>query len=162
MNLAYYPAKRLLGSPAIFIGSEENASDLDWLASNRIGLIVNCTRTALAPHKKLVKTVRLGVHDDPSEASNMLKNFERGVFEIEKAREQGHNVLVHCVAGISRSASMVAAYLMWKYNWTAAKSVNYIKRRKPETFSGASSTAKYRHLGVFGHSLKAWEERLKK
>jgi len=41
---------------------------------------------------------------------------------IEEALRNGGNVLVHCVQGISRSAAVIAAYLMWRrrINSTAA------------------------------------------
>lgn len=36
---------------------------------------------------------------------------------IDKQLEQGHRVLVHCVAGISRSSAVVLYYLMRKNRW---------------------------------------------
>lgn len=41
-----------------------------------------------------------------------LENLHRGVEFALKHREQGNSVYVHCKAGRSRSATLVAAYLI--------------------------------------------------
>ncbi|EAU80685.2 dual specificity protein phosphatase 13 [Coprinopsis cinerea okayama7 len=39
-------------------------------------------------------------------------------------------VLVHCVEGISRSVSVVAAYLMAQYGWTPVEAVQFVKSKR--------------------------------
>jgi len=43
----------------------------------------------------------------------------------------GHKALVHCVAGVSRSSSIVAAYLTKKEGWTAEQAYTFIQKRRP-------------------------------
>ena len=40
------------------------------------------------------------------------------------------SVLVHCMAGISRSASLLVYYFMKKYGWSYNNAYNFIKRRR--------------------------------
>jgi protein-tyrosine phosphatase len=39
-------------------------------------------------------------------------------------------VLVHCAAGVSRSASTVIAFLMKSRGWTFTDSFNYVKKKR--------------------------------
>lgn len=45
-------------------------------------------------------------------------------------REEGSKVLVHCKMGISRSASVVIAYVMKAKNWNLHKALTYVKNKR--------------------------------
>lgn len=45
--------------------------------------------------------------------------------------KQGHKVLVHCDAGISRSTSIVAAYLCWKQRIPVMEAIRQIQAARP-------------------------------
>ncbi|KDQ61300.1 hypothetical protein JAAARDRAFT_55974 [Jaapia argillacea MUCL 33604] len=51
-------------------------------------------------------------------------------FLRDALRDPNSKVLVHCLQGVSRSASVVAAYLMATYGWTPAQAVGYIKSKR--------------------------------
>jgi protein-tyrosine phosphatase len=50
---------------------------------------------------------------------------------IDNALETGNSVLVHCAAGVSRSASVVIAYLMLKKNYSFDEAFSTTKRARP-------------------------------
>ena len=65
-----------------------------------------------AKHPEMFKYKQVSVEDDPGE--NIIKYFEECFQFIDEGRGQGKGVLVHCAAGVSRSATIVIAYLMFK------------------------------------------------
>lgn len=55
--------------------------------------------------------------------------FEESFNFIENALEKG-SVLVHCAAGMSRSATIVIAYLMKKNRWNVDEAFDFVKKRR--------------------------------
>ncbi|XP_059831937.1 phosphatidylglycerophosphatase and protein-tyrosine phosphatase 1 [Hypanus sabinus] len=55
-----------------------------------------------------------------------LEDLKKGVDFLTKYRKKGSCVYVHCKAGRSRSATMVAAYLIHLHHWSPKKACEYI------------------------------------
>ncbi|XP_036181807.1 phosphatidylglycerophosphatase and protein-tyrosine phosphatase 1 isoform X2 [Myotis myotis] len=63
-----------------------------------------------------------------------LTNLQKGVQFALKYQSLGQSVYVHCKAGRSRSATMVAAYLIQVYNWSPEEAVRAITRIRSHIF----------------------------
>lgn len=72
---------------------------------------------------------RISIDDDPH-LVNIKKEFQEAANFIEQQLNQGGTVLVHCKMGISRSAAMVAAYLILKENMTFDDALNTIRQHR--------------------------------
>lgn len=59
------------------------------------------------------KQMLVPVADTPNPEDSLLEHFESCCKFIHAARGAGGAVLVHCIAGRSRSAAVVCAYLVW-------------------------------------------------
>ncbi len=67
--------------------------------------------------------------DDVEDAP--IQKLFREVHEIiAKAESENKTVLVHCAAGISRSASLVIAHLMLKHVWTYQQAYQSVKQKR--------------------------------
>lgn len=69
------------------------------------------------------------VTDDPSTKLSIYFK-EAGEF-IRNAIVEGKNVLVHCFAGVSRSSTIVIAYLIRYHNMEPNAGVCYVKSKRP-------------------------------
>ncbi|XP_078062945.1 phosphatidylglycerophosphatase and protein-tyrosine phosphatase 1 isoform X2 [Mustelus asterias] len=60
-----------------------------------------------------------------------LEDLKKGVDFVTKHRKNGNSVYVHCKAGRSRSATMVAAYLIHMHHWSPKTACDYIASIRP-------------------------------
>jgi len=67
-----------------------------------------------------------------SELDNLLIHFPDACRFIQNALEHGGRILIHCVMGISRSTTVLAAYLMKSRNMTASDAIKFIKQVRPQ------------------------------
>ncbi|XP_054723091.1 dual specificity protein phosphatase 22-like [Uloborus diversus] len=95
--------------PGLYLGSFRDGKDSEQLQSNKITHIISIHDTA----KEVVEDKEylcIRVPDSPDE--NLSKYFPKCNDFIHNARLSGGNVLIHCLAGVSRSATITAAYIM--------------------------------------------------
>lgn len=60
----------------------------------------------------------------------IIQHFDDAVNWITEKRKEKHNVLVHCHAGISRSATIVIAYLIRSQNWNPFQALEFVKQQR--------------------------------
>lgn len=151
VNAPFFPAKEIIKD--LWIGSEGDSANPSFFEQHNIHLVVNATANIpiTAPPED-VRSYRIPVDDASDENDTMLRHFPTVVLLIDDARRHGHGVLVHCRAGMQRSAAVVAAYLMWKRGFTADEAFEYINKRKHETFWP---------VPTFEPALRAWEKALR-
>jgi len=114
----------------LYLGNIDALKDQD-----KFDLIVNCTKH-IPLATKCEQTVRIPVDDHPSESENMMKNIkETNVLEkIHIHRINNKPVLVHCHAGMQRSATIVACYLIHYYKMTPEEAIRFIRSKRPVAF----------------------------
>jgi len=71
----------------------------------------------------------LQVFIDDVENANLDHYFDRCLEFIENQITTG-NVLVHCFQGISRSSSIVIAFLMKRHKWSYTKALNFVRNQR--------------------------------
>ena len=98
--------------PNLYLGSLKVAQDSKFLSKHKIRHILACGQFTYPPFPpKLIKRKReLPMKDNNIQP--MMYFFWEAYDFIETAILQNENVLVHCLKGMSRSASIVVSYLL--------------------------------------------------
>lgn len=99
--------------PGLWLGSEEDAINVQALRENRITVRISVINKSMDPVE--------GIHqhtysmEDRVGDDSLSRHLPNAMRVIAYSLSAGTNVLVHCHAGVSRSASMVIAFLMLVY-----------------------------------------------
>uniref|UniRef100_A0A8D0AZA5 Dual specificity protein phosphatase 10 n=1 Tax=Salvator merianae TaxID=96440 RepID=A0A8D0AZA5_SALMN len=117
--------------PFLFLGNEQDAQDLEKMQRLNIGYIINVTTHLPLYHyeKGLFNYKRLPATD--SNKQNLRQYFEEAFEFIEEAHQCGKGLLIHCQAGVSRSATIVIAYLMKHTRMTMTDAYKFVKGKRP-------------------------------
>ena len=90
--------------------------------------IINCSMDIPCPVIGRISYTRVPVHDMPR--SNLAPYFEKCADYINNVKSKGGKALVHCMAGVSRSASICIVYLMKYYKMSLAQAYNYVRSKR--------------------------------
>ncbi|CAN6447729.1 unnamed protein product [Victoria cruziana] len=116
----------------IYLGSDAVAKNREILRQNGITHVLNCVGFVCPEYfKKDLVYKTLWLQDSPSED---ITSILYDVFDyFEDVRQQGGRVLVHCCQGVSRSTSLVIAYLMWRDGRSFDEAFQYVKSARATT-----------------------------
>ena len=149
--------------PYLYLGDIEASQDLESLAEHKINNILSILAQANFPvpttHHLLI-TLNDGEPFTPDA-------LERGVSFIKNAVVNKQGILVHCMAGISRSTTLISAYLMKELHYTPYQAIKFLQERReiidPAYFTFQSAVNwVYPHKNMICQVCnKAWDYREK-
>ncbi|XP_019726143.1 dual specificity phosphatase DUPD1-like [Hippocampus comes] len=123
--------------PNVFIGDEKTALERPGLKELGITHVLNAAEGKYnnvltgAEYYTDMDIQYFGVEADDKPTFNISQFFYPATRFISEALGQPQNkVLVHCVMGRSRSASLVLAYLMMEQGLTVVDAIEHVRRRR--------------------------------
>eukprot|EP00759_Apiculatamorpha_spiralis_P016289 PhF_6_TR2255/c0_g1_i1/m.3863 len=113
----------------LFLGSLRSAQSLKVYKDLSIKHILTCGRGLSVLIGPGMEQLELQVDDTPD--SDMSKFFDEAHVFLEHATGTGEGVLVHCFAGLSRSATVLISYLMKTQHMRRDEALAFIRRSRP-------------------------------
>lgn len=121
--------------PGLWLGNGKASMNEEFLSKNNITVVFNCTKD-LPFHSSIKKRYRIPVNDNlkAEEIRNLeLWSYEI-VYKIKKEHNSNQNILVHCYAGMQRSAASVAMYLIATQNMDTDEAIDFLKTKRSIVF----------------------------
>ncbi|XP_038662215.1 dual specificity protein phosphatase 22-A [Scyliorhinus canicula] len=93
----------------LYLGNIRDSQDKDNLVKNGVSHVLSICHNA---KPVLEDMTYLCIDAADSSSQNLMKHFKECIKFIHECRMQGGGCIVHCLAGVSRSTTVVVAYLM--------------------------------------------------
>jgi len=113
--------------PGLFLGSQEAALNLPFLKENNVTHVLAVGAYLAMPFYKDIEYYHIDVHDLNN--TNLISHFHKCAKFIDDGIQSG-GVLVHCRMGISRSSTIIIAYLMERHKMTLRTAVQHTREKR--------------------------------
>ena len=123
--------------PGVWLGNHLASEDSKFFKKNKIKAVLNTTKTL--PNKFVsdkIEYMKIPVNDQLKQIDFdlMTEYLPFAVSYIRKHIIQKNNLLIHCLAGKSRSAICMAGYLVKYHKMTPEQSIQFVLKKRPEAF----------------------------
>ncbi|NWU31731.1 DUS16 phosphatase, partial [Dyaphorophyia castanea] len=116
--------------PHLYLGCQRDVLNKELMQQNDIGYVLNASNTCPKPDF-IPESHFLRVPVNDSFCEKILPWLDKSVDFIEKAKASNGRVLVHCLAGISRSATIAIAYIMKRMDMSLDEAYRFVKEKRP-------------------------------
>jgi len=121
--------------PRLWLGNRAASVDSEFLSRHNITVVFNCTKDL--PFATQIPTkIRVPVDDNlaPAELANLGRWAPEIIYKLVRAYNLGHTILVHCFAGMQRSAAVVTMFLIAMKQVSSSEAILFIRVRRPIAF----------------------------
>uniref|UniRef100_G3UCL1 Dual specificity protein phosphatase 8 n=1 Tax=Loxodonta africana TaxID=9785 RepID=G3UCL1_LOXAF len=116
--------------PHLYLGSQKDVLNKDLMTQNGISYVLNASNSCPKPDFICESHfMRIPVNDNYCE--KLLPWLDKSIEFIDKAKLSSCQVIVHCLAGISRSATIAIAYIMKTMGMSSDDAYRFVKDRRP-------------------------------
>ncbi|KAJ7119950.1 protein-tyrosine phosphatase-like protein [Mycena crocata] len=115
-------------SGALYLGSLAAVIDPTLLRTHGISRIVQVLEPQFAPQQDDFAVYNIDISD--TESTDLLPHLEPACKYIEHALKGRENILIHCHQGVSRSASILIAYLIHTHAMTYETALAFVKGKR--------------------------------
>jgi dual specificity phosphatase 12 len=136
----------------LFIGGLRALDVPDRLKNASITHILSVLEYDHCEWEEFDKYVRLLIQSEDHPRENLLQHFERTNTFIKDGLRGDGAVIVHCAMGVSRSATVVCAYLMKTQSLSPEEALDMIRKSRPPCRPNEGFLAQ---LGVYHRMLNA-------
>jgi len=128
--------------PGVWIGRWEVAVNGDWLEKHNIQTVFNCSKQ-IPFHPSIEHPYRVPVDDNlqPDEIRNMEMWAPEIAVKIMREYAAGHPMLIHCHAGMQRSTTACAFFLMAMTKKPLIEVMSLIQRKRAVAFQPSANFA---------------------
>uniref|UniRef100_A0A2D4J3H5 Protein-serine/threonine phosphatase n=2 Tax=Micrurus TaxID=8634 RepID=A0A2D4J3H5_MICLE len=116
--------------PHLYLGCQRDVLNKELMQQNEIGYVLNASNTCPKPDF-IPESHFLRVPVNDSFCEKIFPWLDKSVDFIEKAKASNGCVLVHCLAGISRSATIAIAYIMKRMDMSLDEAYRFVKEKRP-------------------------------
>lgn len=113
----------------LWLGPIDLVHDFDFLTENNITHVLSIIDLKVNVADPSINQLSINLYDH--EEAPIQKHFATCVSFIKEALTCGGAVYVHCFAGISRSPTIVAAYLIATRNLSSKDALALIQKQRP-------------------------------
>ncbi|XP_033835760.1 dual specificity protein phosphatase 19-like [Periophthalmus magnuspinnatus] len=115
--------------PFLLLASQDAAHDMETLRTHQVTHVLNVAYGVSNPFPNQLIYKTLPILDVPD--TDITSYLDECSVFIDQAREQSGVVLVHCNAGVSRSASIVIGYLMSRERLSFSEAHREVQSARP-------------------------------
>ncbi len=136
--------------PRLWLGNRNAAVDANWLKDHNIDIVFNASKDIPFTELQITK-YRIPVDDNLEEVEimNMAKWSPEIVYNVLKEYQAGKRILIHCAAGVQRSAAITAMTLVALQGLSGDQAIQFIKNRRQIAFY--PSVNFYKSIKIFEH-----------
>ena len=132
-GIFYNEADEIL--PGLWLGNRRAALDQQWLSENGIHCVFNCTKDIpFVPSIQRKYRVPIDDNLEREEIRNLELWSYEVVYKLSLEYKTGQPILVHCAAGMQRSAACIALFLIASRNMSPDQAISFIRQKRGIAF----------------------------